>query len=215
MSSEGEMMKTIMFVFVGMISAASGFAETGGQFFFRGGIGFLKNNRGGQIFTDTNSAAGLKNDETSGFSIGAGLDVALVRNFGPGSLLGEIAMDYAEYSRKSVVQTSPSLLGATTLSSIPVSLLSVTIGPKYRLDEIMGGKLRPWIMPAALSFLINSPPTNDATSNDIGYSAGIGAEYLICSAISLGVSGRYTLSMERSHLDNSNYAVDGYLGFNF
>jgi len=82
------------------------------QVFVRGGYAQLSDSRSNEVFTDANGGAGL-NDGDGGFSVAAGLDLSLLRaqNLGGLNLMGEIFVDYSEYSRKRVSQATSVLLG--------------------------------------------------------------------------------------------------------
>ncbi len=189
----------------------------GGQVFYSIGGAWLEHGRGGQVFTDTNGLSG-KNDGTSGYDLSAGFDIPLVKQAGPGTVLGEFMVDYSRFSGKKVLQTT-SVLGLpgvpATTENITVSELSVVFAPKYRFEGIMGGRLRPWIIPAGVAFLINSPPSNNTTYVDIGYHVAAGVEYMLLDQLSVGVDYRYTIASGEPGL-KSNYSVAQlYFGINF
>lgn len=189
-------------------------ADSGGQVFFRGGLSFLKNTRGGQIFTDTGAANGI-NDGTLSWNVGAGLDTALVRKIGPGDLIGEIVLDYAHFSQKTVLQTTSALTGGTATSSVNVSEFAAVVAAKYRFEAILDGKLRPWIIPFGLAFLVNSPPSNDSNYLDLGIQLGAGIEYKFIAALSVGLDFRYTFAIGQPGFKASYGTSDLYLGINF
>ncbi|HBG47399.1 MAG TPA: hypothetical protein DDW94_10500 [Deltaproteobacteria bacterium] len=191
------------------------------QVFFRYGKSNFANDRGGQIFTDTLNVFGEgENDDTSGWNVSAGLDLAMVKNLGPGTLLGEVMLDYASYSKNVVTQTTTTLLeldgvGTHNTKEVTVSELIVVVAPKYRFDNIAGGKVRPWIIPAGLAFMVNSPPSDDTTYLDIGYHVGAGVEYVINNLMSVGVDYRYTIASGEPDIKNSYSTASLYLGINF
>ncbi len=185
-----------------------------GQVFFRGGLGFATESRGGQVFTDNNAVSG-RNGEKNGWNIGAGLNLTLWQEMGPGNILGEILLNYSEFSSETVRQTTSTLIGAPIQSKVAVSELAVTVSPKYRLEQLFEGKVRPWIIPAGMAFLVNSPPSNDSTYLDVGYHAGLGLEVVLIRQLSLGADFRYTLSFKRAEIDASHYSADAYIGVNF
>lgn len=189
-------------------------AEMGGQVFYHYGMSSLNKDRGGQVFTDT-GAATTRNDDKSGFNIGAGLDLPLVKDMGPGDLMGQIMVDYSRYSQKLVTQATSALLGAPVAKEVTVSSLNVLIAPKYRFAGFMDGKLVPWIIPAGLSFLVNSPPSNNTTYLDLGYHVGAGMEYKVISELSLGLAYRATFSTREIDIDTSYSSFDIYAGINF
>ena len=185
----------------------------GGQVFYRYGFNMLANDRGGQVFTDTLGTSG-KNDGKGGWNIGAGLDLPLAKDLGPGVLLGEVMATYARFSKKSVLQTTSHLVGGSNKSKVAISQLQVVIAPKYQLS-FMEGKLRPWIIPAGLGFLVNSPPSDDTNYLDIGLHLGAGVEYMICSLLSVGVDYRHTFAAKEPGLDMTGGQLDRYVGVNF
>lgn len=211
------MKKTLFLLFAALlvaVFATESFAETGGQVFFRYGLSNLKQDRGNQVFTDTNGTAGI-NDDSSGWNISAGLDTALIRKLGPGSVIGEIMLDYARFSKKQVRQTTSALLAGTNNSEVTVSEFMAVVAPKYRFDGIAGGKIRPWIIPIGLAFMVNSPPSNDTNYLDIGYHLGAGVEYMVLDELSIGVDYRYTISSGEPNLKSTFGTLDLYVGINF
>ena len=202
---------TLALTFIGAQARADG----GNQVFYRYGKSVLAKSRGAQVFTDTNGASTVRNDETKGTAIGAGLDLAMFRGMGPGDVLGEISATYSKFSSKVVRQTTSHLLSGTNNSDVVVSALEVVIAPKYRFEGIMDGKVRPWIIPMGLGFLVNSPPSNDTTYLDIGLNVGAGVEYKVLNEISLGADIRHTFAMKDTNLDSSYTAYGLYAGLNF
>ncbi|MBW7957053.1 MAG: outer membrane beta-barrel protein [Deltaproteobacteria bacterium] len=196
-------------------------AELLNQVFFRFGKARLSDDRGGEVFTDTLNVFGEgRNDGTSGTSISAGLDLALARDFGPGTLLGEIMLDYSRFSEKRVTQTTTTLLeldgvGTHNTKEVTVSELIVAIAPKYRFDRIGSGKVRPWIIPAGIAFMVNSPPSDDTTYLDIGYHLGAGIEYVINGLLSVGADFRHTIASGDPGIKASYSTAAVYLGINF
>lgn len=186
----------------------------GNQVFYRYGIASLGSDRGGQVFTDTNGASG-KNDSKSGWNISAGLDLSMLKDVGPGDIFGEVMVDYAHYSKKSVRQTTSALLSGTAQSQVAVTGLSVIVAPKYKFTGFLDGKLRPWIIPIGLAFLVQSPPSNDSTYLDIGYHLGVGVEYAVWSALTVGIDFRDTIAAKDGTSDLSNNQFDLYAAINF
>ena len=217
-------MRKIMFTLIAVLALSltftgKGYAEgMGGQVFYRFGQAKLTDNRGGEVFTDTLGLSG-SNDDDTGLVIGAGLDIPLVKNLGPATLLGEILVEYARFSRKTVLQASSVITSShagqpTNVTEVTVSGLQVVVAPKLRFDA-MGGKLRPWIIPAGLAFLVNSPPSDDTTYLDFGYHIGAGVEYKLLEQISLGADVRHTFAQEESNTNTGYTSYSVYLGINF
>jgi hypothetical protein len=201
-------------VFV-LAAAAPASAELGGQVFFRGGVAMLVGgDRGGEVFTDVNGAAGHRNDDKTGIAMGFGLDLPLLKDpwFG-NTLLAEIVVDYARFSRNLVIQNTSALLGGSATSNVSVSQLAIIAAPKYRLQF---GQVRPWLVPIGMEFLVNSPPSNDTTYQTPAIHFAAGIEYRLADPISLGVDARYNLGLGYSHVNEDNsFTAGAYLGFNF
>ncbi len=202
-----------LIIALAMVAGSSAFAE-GGQVFFHYGKASLTNDRGGGVFTDAGGAT-TRNDDKGGWNVGAGLDLPLLTNLGPGDLLGQVMVDYAHYSKKRVTQTSSVLLGAATTKEVTVAGLTVLVAPKYKFTSLMDGKLRPWIIPVGLAFLVNSPPSDNATYLDVGVQVGAGVEYAVMKELSVGLAYRQTMSAHEIDTDTSNSTADLYVGINF
>ena len=201
-----------------VISVNVCFAELGGQVFYKYGTATAKDDRSGEPFTDTYGLAG-KNDGDSGSAIAAGLDIPLAKLFG-NTLLGEVMVEYAKFSNKEVLQTTSVLKDEALAengslyktSEVTVSALNVVIAPKYRFDL---GKVRPWIIPAGLAFMVNSPPTEDSNYLDVGYHYGAGVEYMLTDLLSIGVDYRNTIASGDPGYKATYSTMGGYLGINF
>ncbi len=187
--------------------------KLGGQVFFRFGGGFLtEGSRAGQVFTDTLGGAG-RNDGTGGIDLGFGLNLPLMKDAWNNTLLAEVALEYAKFSQKRVLQTTSALLGGQNTSEIAVSELSIMAAPKYRFEL---GKVRPWVIPVGLEFLVQSPPTNDTTYLDVGIPFALGVDYMLTDDLSVGVDWRYHLNLNISNATSGDFtSVAGYIGFNF
>jgi opacity protein-like surface antigen len=192
--------------------ATNAFAD--GQVFYRYGWSSLSASRGGQTFTDLNGTTG-KNDDKSGKGLGAGLDLSLMNCplFPANSIAGEIFVDYNRFSNKKVVNAIGALQSNTTPTEVSVSELAVVIAPKYRFGGL--GKVRPWVIPAGLAFMVNSPPSNTTNYLDIGYHAGAGVEYMIVKELSVGVDYRYTIGSGDPQLKVKYSSLGANLAINF
>lgn len=204
-------MKKLSTLALALLLSSQAFAS--GQVFYRYGISKLSEDRGGQIFTDTGAAAG-KNDDDQGTSLSAGLDLKLMDcPLSNNSLLGEIYVDYNKFSDKRVANAIGQVAGVEPkVNEVTVSQLAVVIAPKYRFEL---GKFRPWIIPAGLAFLVNSPPSNTTNYLDVGYHAGVGAEYMVLKELSLGADVRYTAGAGDPQLKVKYTSYGAYLGINF
>jgi len=183
------------------------------QVFFRGAFSHLMNSRAGEVFTDTGTGG---NNGKNGYSLAAGIDLALTKQaqvFDHLTLLGQVFMEYARHSRKNVLQTSSALLAGTNQSPVEVSEMNVTIAPKIRLDSL--GRIRPFIIPLGMTWLVNSPPSNDATYLDFGLPFAAGVDVVVIEQLSLGVDFRYTYALNHSNTENSYYTLGGYAAVNF
>jgi hypothetical protein len=199
--------------------ASSAFAK-GNQVFFRGGGAFLSEDRGGQIFTDTGGATGTFNNEDSGFYVGGGVELVLSNNvwgFLPKtSVLGEIGVEYRRFDSNRVVQTAGAL--ASNFANLPIekvqlTMLNVSVSPKIKFNE--GSRLRPWIIPVGLDFIVISPPSNDTTYLDVGVQFAGGLEYNIYGPFNVGADVRYHLSARHTDTNNDVTTVGVYVGIDF
>lgn len=193
-----------------MVSVTSA-EEMKGQIFFRGGAAILTDSRQRQLFTDALGTGGRLNNGDKGFSVGAGIDHVLFKDpWFKNPLLGEIMLDYAQFSRKQVTQ-SGGLTGR--LSKVTVNELAVVAAPKYMIEL---GKWRPWIIPVGLEWQVISPPSDDTTYLDIGMHFGTGIEYRIIDQISIGIDLRYHWSANSTNAGAVSFlTTGGYIGFNF
>ncbi len=185
------------------------------QVFFRGGFAILKDHRGGEVFTDTGAASGTNNGK-NGPAFSAGIDLAITKPnqiFGFGTLLGEVFMEYARYSHKTVRQTTSALLAGTNNSDVSVAQMNATIAPKLRIDSL--GVVRPFVIPFGMTWLVNSPPSNDSTYLDFGVPFAVGIDLTVIEQLSLGLDARYTMAFDQSNTNNSYYSMGMYAGVNF
>ena len=183
------------------------------QVFFRGAYARLQDSRGGEVFTDT--ATG-NNSGKNGYSVAAGIDLALTEPnllFGHATLLGEVFMEYSRYAHAKVLQTTSALLGGTNQSEVSVSEMNVTIAPKVRIDSL--GWVRPFVIPGGISWLVNSPPSNDTTYLDLGIPFAAGVDIVLHERISLGVDGRYTYAFDHTNTHNAYLSTGAYAAINF
>lgn len=202
------------------VFASASYADTSHQVFYRYGLNFMNNPRSGEVFTDTLGTSGI-NNKTGGWNIGAGLDLGMHKNLGPGDLLGEVLLNYSQYSREEVLQTTSFLVNHAIpaiplkTSKVAVSEFMAMIGPKYRFHGLLDNRIKPWVIPAGLAFLVNSPPSNDTTYLDVGYHAGVGIDVQIIELLSIGVDYRYTFAFGEPNYNASGSTADLYLGINF
>jgi len=185
--------------------------KSGGTVFFRGSVAWFPDDRSNEVFTDTLASAG-KNDDNTGWAVGAGVDLDLSQKLVYGDLLGEVFVEYAEFSTKRVLQTTNALLGGSKTSRVTINQLSVVVAPKLRWEC---GPVRPWVIPVGPAFLVNSPPSDDTTVLDIGLHFGVGLECLILKPFSIGVDARYTVGFGRSDTDTDYLSLGGYVGIDF
>lgn len=197
----------------GLLSSAAIAAE--GQVFYRYGINTLHGDRGGQTFTDTKGTT-TKNNDKSGMSLGAGLDLKLMNCplKESNSLFGEIFIDYNRFSQKNVTNAIGTVAGVSpSKSKVTVSQLGVIVAPKYQFGGL--GNFKPWIIPAGLAFMVTSPPTDTTSYLDVGYHAGAGVEYTLHKLISVGVDVRHTVGSGEPQYVARYTSYAGYLGINF
>jgi hypothetical protein len=189
----------------------------GNQLQVRGAYSSLIDDRGGEVFTDTGGANGTTNDDNGGYSIAAVLDLSAmeIKDLGGLRLMGEIFVEYSLFSDKVVRQTTSALLSGTNDSNVAVSALNVTIAPKARFDDLGSGRIRPFVIPIGIAFLVNSPPSNDSTYLDIGLHFGGGLDCLVTDRVSVGWDARYTHGFEQTNTNTSYWSTGAYVALNF
>lgn len=183
------------------------------QVFFRGAFSALNSSRGGEVFTDTGTGG---NNGKNGYALSAGIDLALTKPaqiFNHITLLGEVFMEYSKHSRKKVLQTTSALLAGTNQASIEVAEMNATIAPKVRFDSF--GSVRPFVIPFGMTWLVNSPPSNDTTYLDMGIPFAAGLDVVLAEQLSVGLDFRYTMAFNHTNTENSYYTLGGYAAVNF
>jgi hypothetical protein len=202
---------------LGGVAFAEEEASLDNQLFFRGAYSSLQDSRGGEVFTDTGGATGTFNNDKGGYSVAAGLDLSAwkLEDYGGANLMGEIFMEYSRFSQNAVIQTTSALLGAPVYSKVAVTELNVTVAPKARFDGLGSGRFRPYVIPIGLSFLVNSPPSDDSTYLDIGLHFGGGIDIVVIDRISVGADARYTYGFQETNTNTRYWSVGGYAALNF
>jgi hypothetical protein len=197
---------------IGMASAAggapSGHSEQDSihQVIFRGGYTRLDSPAQSAIFT------GPKNDR-SGWHAGAVIGVKLMRDpFWNNMIMGEVSLDYSRISG-----STQFVLGEKGHQS----LFRVSVTPKYRFENLGElspalARLRPWITPIGLSFLVNSPPSDSAAYLTVGGTTGAGIEYLLHDRLSVGLGLTYNFYDRGSNnIPTNHFTIGPYVGVNF
>jgi hypothetical protein len=170
--------------------------------------GFTNLNRAGQsaVFT------GGKND-TRGWNAGTVIGVKLINDpFFNNPLFGEVSLDYSR-----IEGNTKFALG----KSGNQSLFRVSVGPKYRFDNLGElspslWRIRPWIYPIGLSFIVNSPPSDSAAYLSVGGTTGWGIEYLLQRHLSVGLGVNYNFYDKTSNrINTSHLSVQPYFALNF
>ena len=169
------------------------------QVIFRGGFTNLNRAAQSAVFT------GSKND-TAGWNVGAVIGVHLFRDpFFENPINGEVSLDFSR-----ITGNTKFALG----KSGNQSLFRVSVAPKYRIDNF--GRIRPWITPIGLSFLVNSPPSDSAAYLTVGGTTGAGIEYLVHERLSMGLGLSYNFYDKTSNRINANHlSVGPYVGINY
>jgi opacity protein-like surface antigen len=198
---------------------------TGNEVFFRGGWAALTSNRANELFTDVHGAGSLQQTGTSGYYIGAGLDLMLSRDtwglMKGISALGEIGVEYKRWDSKTTFNsgnlglTSAGTLGVTNpqTSKTPLTMLTIDIAPKLKFME--GSRFQPWIISIGLDFHVISPPSNTTTVLDVGVQWAAGAEYRLWKELKVGVDGRFHLASGATGTVNNFGTLGGYVGIGF
>jgi hypothetical protein len=176
------------------------------QVMFRGGFTHLNSPAQSATFT------GPKND-TDGWNVGAVIGVKLLRDpFFDNLVMGEVSLDFSR-----ITGNTKFALG----KSGNQSLFKVSVSPKYRIDNLGQlspalSRIRPWITPIGLSFLVNSPPSESASYLTVGGTTGAGIEYLLHDRLSVGLGLTYNFYDKTSNRISTNHLTVGpYLGINY
>jgi hypothetical protein len=190
------------------------------QLQFRGAYSALQDSRAGEVFTDSAGnllTGGPFNSDTGGWSAAAILDLSAMTMEGMGgaNVMGEIFIEYSKFSDRLVRQAPTALVGLNNFSNVAVTELNVTVAPKLRFDDLGSGRFRPFVIPIGLSFLVNSPPSNDATYLDLGLHFGGGLDVLIIDRVSVGWDARYTYGLEETNTNTRYWSTGAYVALNF
>ena len=106
-------------------------------------------------------------------------------------MLGEIALNYGQFSNSYETVNELALIGA----------------PKYRIEL---GRLRPWIIPVGMEFLWGANGVN------VGIPFGAGLDYMLTQTWSVGLDWRYNLNLSPGAYSFGSFMTYGaYVGFNF
>ncbi|MER3423500.1 MAG: hypothetical protein C4293_09965 [Nitrospiraceae bacterium] len=104
----GLLMAVVAVAFLGPVWVWAEEATTGNRVFFRGGFAGLNSSRGGELFTDGHNALG-RNDDSTGYYVGAGTDLMLTRDtwglMKGIAVVGEIGVEYKRFSSKNVANS--------------------------------------------------------------------------------------------------------------
>jgi hypothetical protein len=173
--------------------------ESGNMVVFKGGFMNLSEDRGRQIFTDTNGLTGVNGGNTG---------------------IGEIGLQFNRINSARVNNTAGSVAahtvtGATALDPQVVQLTMVTIDVAPKLKFMDGSAFRPWIIPVGLDIHVISPPSNRTQYLDVGVQFGAGFEYAVWKAFKVGADARYHLTANMTNTNNSYFQVGPYVGITF
>ncbi|MFO0706204.1 MAG: hypothetical protein U0412_05060 [Nitrospira sp.] len=192
---------------------------TGNMVFFKGGFMNLSQDRGNQIFSDTNNLNGVgTNGGNAGWYAGAGLDLVLSKNTWGAMdktwVLGEIGLQFNRVNSEHVTNaiSQVSTLG-TRNQVVQLTMLTIDVAPKIKFME--GSAFRPWIIPIGLDFHVISPPSNATQYLDLGVQFGAGFEVDVWKAIKLGVDARYHVTARLTNTNNDYFQVGPYVGISF
>ena len=136
------------------------------------------------------------------------------------TVLGEIGVEYRRFDSKKVLQPVPAVCALAggpceinTDAKVQLTMLNVSVSPKIKFNE--GSRLRPWIIPVGLDFIVISPPSNDTTYLDVGVQFAGGLEYNIYGPFNVGADVRYHLSARHTDTNNDVTTVGVYVGIDF
>lgn len=200
-----------------MGSSAAMAEEKGNVVFFRGGYAGLTSDRGNEVFTDVNGANGTRNNDSSGYYVGGGLDLMLSRDFwgmmNGVSALGEIGVEFKRWNSNTVRNNTSALLMGTQTSTTQLTMLTVDISPKFKFNQF--GNFVPWIIPVGLDFHVISPPSNNSNYLDVGVQFATGFEYRVWKEFKLGADARFHLASNQTSTVNNFFTVGPYVGIGF
>jgi opacity protein-like surface antigen len=192
---------------------------TGNMVFFRGGFVGFNSNRGGEFFTDCGLASGTcsQNNDSTGWYVGAGLDLVLSKNMWGGMdktwAVGEIGVQFNRISSHTVTGGVTAATGSGGPAKTQLTSVTIDVAPKIKFME--GSAFRPWIIPVGLDIMVISPPSNQTQYLDVGVEFGVGVEYEVWKAFKLGLEGRYHLMANMTNTTNSYGQVGPYVGISF
>ncbi len=200
--------------------AAADDITTGNRVFFRGGFAALNSNRGGELFTDGHNAAGIRNDGTAGYYVGAGTDLMLTHDmwgmFKEVGIVGEIGVEFKRFNSKTVANSDTTgVTGVSNggLTQVQLTMLTASVAPKVKFMQ--GSDFQPWVIPFGLDFHVISPTSNQTNYLDIGIQFGAGTEYRVWKQIWLGVDGRYHLASNQTNTTNNFWTTGPYIAIGF
>jgi hypothetical protein len=197
--------------------------EKGNVVFFRGGYAGLTSDRSGEVFTDVFGASG-RNNGSSGYYVGGGLDLMLSRDFwgmmNNVSAVGEIGVEFKRFNSQTVLEAVPSTCAAAGVATcslrtntVQLTMLTVDISPKLKFNQF--GNLVPWIIPVGLDFHVISPPSNASNYLDIGVQFAAGVEYQVWKEFKVGADARFHLASNQTNTVNNFFTVGPYVGIGF
>jgi len=189
----------------------------GNMVFFKGGFMNLNEDRGTQIFSDTNGATGV-NGGNAGWYAGAGLDLVMSKNVWGGMdktwVVGEIGLQFNRINSGTVNNTAGTLAtGALDPQVVQLTMVTIDVAPKIKFME--GSAFRPWIIPIGLDIHVISPPSNQTQYLDLGVQFGAGLEVQVWKAIMLGVDARYHVTARMTNTNNDYAQIGPYVGISF
>jgi len=183
----------------------------GNQVSFRGGWVGMTSDRSSEIFINGGNRT-QRGGGSHGSYVGGSLDLLLSKDtWGMMSgtwALGEIGVEYRRLNSTHTTQAATGTTGA-----IPITMLTVDIAPKLKFME--GSRIRPWIIPIGLDFIVISPPSDGVGYLDIGVQFGAGVEMQLYKAFKLGLDGRFHLAGNATHSTNNAGTLGMYLGIAF
>lgn len=193
---------------------------SGGQVFFKGGYVRMNNPRSNSLLT----AQGDPNDK-EGWQVGGGVDLPVLTIFNS-TLLGEVYVEYIQ-TQKTRGDSDAMVEGPTAPDKKLAerrgleNILTVGIAPKIRFDDLGSirpwlASYRPWIIPAGLTFNVNTPVNKAITNISVGGVSGLGVERLFWNnRVSLGVDFRYYWGPDIPDENLRHFTTGGYVGINF
>jgi len=200
--------------------------------FFRGGYAAMEHARNQELLLNNSLLNPTIDDPKNGdgWYVGAGFDHDLTDDmwglWDGAEVDGEVMFEYKNFGT-----SYNALVGNYAGVQIENQLtqFTLTAAPKIKFNNILGGDLRPWIIPFGLGLHVISPPSSGVTVLNPGLMLGVGTEYRIWKQLYAGLDFRYHFTGDDlsykttipgvgtvlNKTDIDGFTTGAYLGFGF